>query len=222
MLYVRDNYSIGLPAQFAAMMRAAWEHGASFHDFYDFRLFAEDIKEKQWATTVDVHYFHKRMNAQNKRHIFRNKYQFLVKFREFAKRGFFHIDLSPPNELKSWLRTQTQFVAKPIDGEVGRGVELIRCDRFSSPELIIQYLKKRRLLLIEEEIQQHDCLHKLNPASVNTIRVVTVLRNDSVQVIGSVLRMSCGSFVDNFSAGGIAAPIDSQTGKIIGPAVAII
>lgn len=63
---------------------------------------------------------------------------------------------------------------------------------------------------------------RLNPTSVNTIRVITVLQDDRVHVIGTILRMGVGSVVDNLSAGGIAAAVDPKSGHVTAPAVSIM
>jgi len=56
----------------------------------------------------------------------------------------------------------------------------------------------------------------VNPYSVNSIRVISILRPDGrVELLRSMLRMSSDrSPVDNFSTGGIVVGIDLDTGKL--------
>lgn len=57
--------------------------------------------------------------------------------------------------------------------------------------------------IIQEVIHQHESLKKLNPSSVNTIRVLTYFREDQVIVLYAVMRIGeQGSVVDNTSHGG--------------------
>lgn len=50
-----------------------------------------------------------------------------------------------------------------------------------------------------------------NPDSVNTIRIMTLVRSDDTNILSSVLRMGKrGSRVDNCSSGGIVCGIDSN------------
>lgn len=68
--------------------------------------------------------------------------------------------------------------------------------------------------VIQEAIHQHENLARLNPSSVNTIRIVTYRQEDDVEVIYAVMRIGkFGSEVDNTSAGGMTCLI-SEEGKL--------
>jgi len=69
--------------------------------------------------------------------------------------------------------------------------------------------------LLQPIIEQHDVLKKLNPSSVNTIRIDTFLLDGNVHHDGAVLRIGGGSgFIDNWAAGGFIARIDLDTGAL--------
>lgn len=62
--------------------------------------------------------------------------------------------------------------------------------------------------IVQEVFKQHPALAKINGSSVNTVRVITLLRNGKAKVLSSVLRMGIdGSRVDNCSSGGIVCGI---------------
>lgn len=93
-------------------------------------------------------------------------------------------------------------------------------DDFPSSDAIRQYLEAKKLDLLEERIDQHEQMASLFPQAVNTIRVMTVIdATDKAKVLGASLRMSVERNNDNFSTGGISAPVDWETGEVIGPAV---
>ena len=70
--------------------------------------------------------------------------------------------------------------------------------------------------IIEEVIRQHPEISAIYPHSVNTYRIVTVLRDGTAHVAYSFIRIgNGGQFVDNINAGGMAAPIDPETGVCI-------
>lgn len=61
---------------------------------------------------------------------------------------------------------------------------------------------------IQEAIHQHEALAKLNPSSVNTIRVVTYFREEEVVLLYAVMRIGeSGSEVDNTTDGGYTCGI---------------
>lgn len=59
----------------------------------------------------------------------------------------------------------------------------------------------------------------LYPQAVNTMRIATVLVNGKMRILGAALRCgSGGGSIDNYSAGGLAAKIDPETGIVISDA----
>lgn len=73
-------------------------------------------------------------------------------------------------------------------------------------------------IIVQCAICQHDVMNYVNPSSVNTIRVISLLSQDGVKVYSAILRMGVKDFrVDNISKGGIACGIDSD-GRLRSPA----
>ena len=66
-------------------------------------------------------------------------------------------------------------------------------------------------------IRQHPAVSEANPDTANTLRVQTARRGDDVLILGSCLRVGgAQAQVDNFHAGGVAYPVDIDTGIISG------
>jgi hypothetical protein len=70
--------------------------------------------------------------------------------------------------------------------------------------------------IVQFFIEQHDFLNKLNPDTVNTLRVVTLIdSHNKPHVCFSVLRVGRkGGIGDNWSTGGIAVSVDPDTGML--------
>lgn len=119
---------------------------------------------------------------------------------------------------------------KPAEGDSGRGVfslnvaatdEGIRLSRpagdeeCSIPELVEILKTHWRGTVIEPAIEQHPVLARLNADSVNTLRVWVARDGEEPRVLGAFLRVGrAGSEVDNTSRGGLACPINLETGRI--------
>ena len=64
-------------------------------------------------------------------------------------------------------------------------------------------------------IPQHPEVSRLYPHAVNTYRIVTVFSEGKANVVYAFIRIGNGGrAVDNINAGGMAAPIDVETGVI--------
>lgn len=69
--------------------------------------------------------------------------------------------------------------------------------------------------LIEERLNNHPMLNKLNNTSLNTIRIITFTINEICNILWAGIRIGAkGAVVDNISEGGSCAAIDLKTGKI--------
>lgn len=222
--YVASTYGISKAHQVYSMLRAAWGRGASFEDYFDFGLFKRDMGDNQpgekdnWAMTAHAYEFQSAMNSKRDREVFRNKIRFLQRFNELVGREFLSAE-APAAKFDAWLQNHESFVAKPVMGAQGYGIRLLDSASFISGQQLRHFLHEHKLGLVEERIQQHHDLNTLNPSSVNTLRIVTVLKEGKVNIVGCILRMGRDSFVDNLSSGGIAVPVDCATGEITGPGI---
>jgi Sugar-transfer associated ATP-grasp len=81
-------------------------------------------------------------------------------------------------------------------------------DRMFGDELFDDYM-------LQPVATQHEVLQRLNPASVNTIRIDTFVLDGHVHHDGAVFRIGGGgTYVDNWAAGGYLAKIDLETGAL--------
>ena len=116
-----------------------------------------------------------------------------------------------------------RLIIKPIRGHAGLGVALAtRADgliKIKSQGVLLspeQYEPAERCI-VQHVVVQSEVLSAIAPASLNTLRLLTMLtRSSEVIVIGASMRFGVGeSFVDNWSAGGIAVGVDHERGILL-------
>ncbi|MDB4735900.1 hypothetical protein OAF39_02700 [Akkermansiaceae bacterium] len=186
--------------------------------FYD----KNDLAKITWAGTGFMYEYQLIMNPVGKRIILDDKAQFYKNYKKY----FVHtigvseeLKTQPALVKKILSNKANKLVFKKSDGKCGVGVEVMDASKFSK-ESLVPFMVKEDFDLVEEFIIQHPRLNELSPSAVNTVRVFTQLDNaNEVILLGSRLRISVNSPVDNMAAGNLAAPIDESTGKIIGAAV---
>jgi hypothetical protein len=119
---------------------------------------------------------------------------------------------------------------KPVSGSRGAGAE--RWQRLDSGRYrstrgrvldadgLLAHLAKRargKSILVQPAVRNHPGLHDLTAGALSTMRLIS-WRNEvgDFEVTDAILRMPVdpASPVDNFHAGGIAAPIDLATGRL--------
>ncbi|NLL04834.1 MAG: hypothetical protein GX270_03400 [Clostridiaceae bacterium] len=179
----------------------------------------EDIEINKYVTTGRLYDFYSSMNDKEYIEIFRNKRKFNEVFQKFIGREYKFIDETGDHELICWLSGKKYLIAKPNYGVSGVGIEKIDISKWKNKADIVKYLRSKNLNLIEECVQQHESINQISSSSVNTIRIVTVQNQNQIDIISAVIRIGVNNHVDNFSAGGIAAPVDIETGIVFMPAV---
>lgn len=66
-------------------------------------------------------------------------------------------------------------------------------------------------IVIQESIKQNEVLKTVNPTSINTIRILSLLNQNEVKIYSAILRMGIDNKrVDNISQGGLACGISKE------------
>jgi hypothetical protein len=116
---------------------------------------------------------------------------------------------------------RTYFV-KPDKGRGGKGIFTIRKSGGKlyegNNEVDEKYFMSRiddKDFLVQEGVIQRDDLSAMNASSVNTLRVVTQLINNSFRISVVIIRIGRNnSFVDNSAQGGLSVNVDIETGAL--------
>jgi hypothetical protein len=219
--YIKSVVNRNILSIIIDMIKWSITKGFSFTDYCYLKFYTKDSYEREnYIGTAEIYEFQKKLNNSDFVKYFNDKNLFNKKFNKYIKRESLDINKCSIGELENWLINKNSIVAKPSKGTIGTGIEKIETSNFSNANDFFQYLRNKKLDLVEELIIQNENINKLNNKSVNTIRVMTVLDAENrVNFLGAAIRMSTGKVVDNFNAGGIAAPIDLKSGEIFGPAV---
>ena len=146
----------------------------------------------------------------------RDKTAFNRKYSKFVKRGFLATKDASPTAVEEFIKCYGKVIVKPIASTQGRGIAIIEYAQDS----IKAWTQKLAFsdYIVEQYITQHPAMNRINPTSVNTVRICTVLdASHTAHVIGAGLRCGgAGSYVDNFHHGGVAYPIDIEHGVVCG------
>lgn len=190
-----------------------------FHNFYfqktgEFRV--DYLPEDLYYCRIDPHFndWHEGTYLDNKCY-YRRMFQGVRQPEELAARVggmWFTGDYAPISReaLGALLAKEPEIVVKMAMGsEGGKGVFFLPGDQFDQVEGRI-----RHDIVIQRPIRQHPQLAAVNASSVNTIRLISLLRQGQVKVYSGILRIGQGGArVDNASSGGITCGITPE-GKL--------
>lgn len=105
-----------------------------------------------------------------------------------------------------------RILVKPsVSTGMGNNIRFYDREALSDQDIDAIFRQYGRNFLVQEKLVQHPDMARLNPTSLNTVRVLTFLHDDQVHILAAVLRVgSPDSEVDNTSQGGYAVTIRSD------------
>lgn len=184
--------------------------------YTDYKLFAMyELNKKQRKTIITRginNELIKKYNNPKYIKYFSSKVEFNMKFNKYLKRDW--LELEPDEEsykmFRAFVRNHHEIVAKTLTLSCGEGVEIISVNRRNSREVFDTLISTNRTL-VEEVATECEELKKLHPASINTIRIITLNK----EIVAAFLKIgNNNNVVDNFNFGGLVAPINISTGII--------
>lgn len=198
------------------MIGSTLKYGSGPVDYETFEMYGMTAKERADILTIGKNNkLVKELNDPNFLPYFEDKYEFIKKFNKYIKRSWAVID-DDREVISAFLKGKEIIIVKPLDECCGRGIRIVNIRDYDSIEGLLSELRDYGTPLMEEVAVQSDYMDKIYPHSVNTVRVITILNKNKVNIVAACLRVGRnGSSVDNFNNGGLAAIIDCKTGRVV-------
>lgn len=114
------------------------------------------------------------------------------------------------SEVIRLCRREKEVIIKPsIDSGGGRNITFISMEDTDSVRELVKNLKRyKKDFVIQQVITQHEELSKLNPSSLNSVRIQSFLYKGQVYILSSFIRVGRpGSRLDNIVQGGVSIAI---------------
>lgn len=208
------------------MIRSLFRYGSYYSEYFLFGYEGEDSEYRNSFITEGIRLsFYPRMNQRKNTDLLENKYRTYKKFQDMFKREVIRVQKNeePTEEhlknLEEFAARHGNYVVKPVYAAFGTAVRIENIAMYDSVTDAHACYRKNGVV-IEELIEQGEAMARIHAGSVNTLRIPTaIIKNEEgepeIRLFHPSLRMGRdGSFVDNFSAGGISALIDPESGMI--------
>ena len=201
----------------ADMARCAIRYNAGYMDYKIAEFYRLTPKQRATQITRGIsNGIVARMNDKAYWHFFDNKAEFNTLFAAQVNRDWIDLTRADANGFAAFLRGKGAVIAKPLDGSSGQGIQKIEPEAFGDAAKLRARLLGEGVGIVEECVVQHPALAALCPASVNTLRITTLLGDKKKGIVCAHLRIGNGKVVDNVDSGGMAAPVDLETGALCG------
>ena len=203
------------------IQKCARKYGAGYMDYDLFEMY--NLSKEQRNTYITRGRNNEIVSKYNNKeyfHIFENKDEFNTLFKDYIKRDWIKVKDTPKEDVIAFMKKHSEFMAKPIDGGCGHGIEKINTSNYKSlNEIYDKLTDENNNFEFEEVIKQHPEVSKIYPDAINTVRVVTILKDNVPHIICAYFRIGNGKYVDNFNSGGMVAPVNELTGEVMDRAI---
>ena len=219
---IHKKTGMGRVKIFMDMKDCAVKYGAGYMDYDLFEMYNMNHQQRDTCLTRGRNdSLVKKYNDPNYAGVFISKLDFNERFAAYVRRDFVAVKEENREKLLAFLEKHPVFVAKPVDGACGKGIEKLNTADFANLEECLAYLLNLGgNFELEELLTQHPEVAAIYPHAINTVRAVTILRDGEPHLICTYFRIgNCGRHVDNFNSGGMVVPVDEKTGIVLDKAI---
>lgn len=202
---------------FLDMVWCGFRYGAGYRDYDLNEWWTLNRKQRKTYITRGINNtLVKKLNDSAYYHILDNKVDFNEYFADCLGRKWINLANASFEDFEAFYSEVDTVIAKPLNGTCGQGVVKVCRGDYDSAQAMYEDLIQRKSFLVEEYVVQHPEISALYPCSVNTLRIVTVTDKEGTpHILYAFIRIGNGGrAVDNINSGGMAAPIDIDTGTI--------
>ena len=177
-------------------------------------------EKKRFFTEKRACWLWNKVNDSNYIHFLRNKVDALEFFKDFVSRRWLYAPKSSFSEFMDFVNKTPVFIAKPVRGREGKGIEKHFSSGVSEEGLKAVYDQLvSKDMLLEECLKAHDDIY-LGTIALSTFRLYTMIdRKGIVHVLKAKYRVGTGDAITDTATGCVAYPISIEYGVIEGPGI---
>lgn len=195
------------------MLLCMFRYGASDENYLSFEFYMKKHAYRDRFITWRRNMRIMKKTPQEIISLFLDKIQFNNRFAKYVGRSWLDCSKADSEAIMAFIKQYQSVILKPTDSACGVGIRKISCEQLG--DLKLSDIAGHSYIL-EEAIENCADIAKLNPSSLNTLRVVTATDDKGLpHIITIVLRMGVGdNITDNAHQGGIACCVNSLTGAL--------
>ena len=214
---VSERSGISRPRLMLDMLVCAAKYNAGYMDYMIARMWEQNDAQRRTVLTRGINnQIVRRMNDKADWHAFDDKAAFNRAFSKWITRDWMEADgQTSIDALKTFLKGKQTVFVKPLEGSSGQGIEKYTAPDWTDMDAFASKVRAVGKCVIEEGIVQHPRMAELNPGSVNTVRISTLIGDKKEGIVYAFLRIGNGKIMDNVDCGGMAARVDLISGKLL-------
>lgn len=215
---LRERSGKSRPWLMLDMLKCAAKYNAGYMDYMIAHMYElNDAQRKTVLTRGINNQIVRRMNDKAHWQAFDDKAAFNRSFSKWIPRDWIEVDQQTKSiDIEHFLKGKATVFIKPLEGSSGQGITRWDSAAWSADTpAFLKNVKDCLPCIIEEGIVQHPRMAAMNPGSVNTVRISTLIGDKREGIVYAFLRIGNGKIMDNVDCGGMAARVDLDSGKLL-------
>lgn len=177
-------------------------------------------EKKRFFTLKKAFWLQKVVNDPMYTHYLENKAEALELFKDLVQRNWLYVPMSSFDDFMAFVKKTPVFIAKPVGGMCGHGIE--KHAVIGAPEEELKTLFNEMMekdMLLEECLKAHDDIY-LGTTALSTFRIYTMIdKKGEAHILKAKYRVGTGDAITDTADGCIAYPISIEHGVIEGPGI---
>lgn len=191
-----------------------YKYGAYAEDYLSLQFYGKPTQERKlYVTQGNKKLFYKYFYDDEARNILGHKNLFSKKFSQYIHRDWIYTEDVGEKEIRDFFAKHERVIVKPTDSTWGIGVGIKTTDDLNA---LLSDVSNGHHYMIEEILKNHPDVAKLNPDSLQTLRVETCLDSNGGFHLLNVLLMigTKKTIVSNCHSGGVMCHVNMHTGDV--------
>lgn len=198
-----------------------FRYGCSDEDFLTMEFYRKNSREKRrWLTSAkNNRYLYRTVYDDYARKVFDHKEYFDTVFKHMMRHDVLILKEASKEQILAFLDKYEEVIVKPAGGACGVGIfKICKTDDIAVRGLLARVHAGENLIM-EQLIIQHPDMARMNPTSVNTLRIITMVdKTGQIHIINTLAKFGgSDSCISNTFGGGCCCHVNEETGIIDRP-----
>lgn len=208
-----------------------WAYGVNTPEEIFYSFYKKTDKEKKSYLTFRSRFeYVYKLNDIKDKHILNNKYETYQILKQYYKRDVIQVKSEDDRAtFTEFVKKHNTFVFKPIELGLGIGIKKISLGDSTADLLFDKLIKEGKeikknnswrgwdtnsAIVLEECIKQSEAMAKLNPDSINSLRIPTIRKGGRVDIWRPYMKIGLGTEYIVDEAFSLIAGVDKNTGVL--------
>ncbi len=201
------------------MIISYFKYGVNYEEY---RLFGFYNMKRELKSTYMSKKIHNKLGKYlyDKKHfdLLNNREKFHNRFKEYLNHEFYNIKEVSFKRFEEFVLKKREVIVRSNNLGDEKNTTILNVKDFKSPAFLLDKARKSGLIIAEAKIKQNKVFNGINPNSMNTVNIVSLVSDERVNIISSYVKFGVNDKYkyDVDSVKHMTGLIDEKSGQVKG------